>query len=351
MNRYLAITLALVLALSLALVGCSGAPAQGEAPQSTGADTEAATPAQGEAKLGLAVIANTKDSKDASDEAGVAKTGAMVAAVLVDADGKVVKASIDAVAVNVEFDKAGKLLTPTDQAFASKRELGDNYGMKKASEIGKEWYEQADYFAAYIEGKTLEEIKGIAINEEGKAGDEDLKAGITVHIGGFIAVVEKAINNAKAGSAADDMLGLAINSSIGRSKDAADEDGVAEAGISVAASTFDKDGKISNAIVDVVQSKVTFDKAGKITSDVTAPIMSKVELGDSYGMKKASEIGKEWYEQAEAFCQYVNGKKITEVSSIALDEGKPAGDDLRASVTIHIVDFQVILEKAFANKK
>ncbi len=360
MKNYSKIALALILVFTLVLVGCGGGNTPSETTTQAAADqttqaadstTDSAMTNSGDAKLGLAIIANSKDSADAGDEAGVAKTSAMIAAVLIDKDGKVVKASIDAVSVDVNFDKSGKLLTPTDQAFASKRELGDTYGMKKASEIGKEWYEQVDFFENYIVGKTLDEIKGIAIAEDGKAGAEDLKAGITVHIGGFIAVVEKAINNAKAGSSADDMLGLAVKTSIGRSKDVADEDGVAETSISVAASTFDKDGKINNAIIDAVQNNITFDKDGKITSDLTAPIKSKVELGDSYGMKKASEIGKEWYEQAEAFAQYVVGKDIAEVNGIALNEGKPADEDLKASVTLHIADFQKTLEKAFANKK
>ncbi len=345
MNKFLALTLALVLVLSVGLVGCS-APTN----QTTTTEQDTTT-VQGEAKLGLGIVASTKDSKAPGEEAGLAKTSAMLAAVLVDQDGKVIKASIDAIGVEINFDQSGKLLTATDKMFASKRELGDDYGMKKASGIAKEWYEQADFFENYIVGKTLDEIKGIAIDGEGKAGDADLKAGITVHIGSFIAVVEKAMNNAVAGSSANDMLGLALQADIGHSKDVADKDGVAEASITVIASTFDKDGKVSNDIIDVVQGKVTFDATGQITSDVNAPIKSKLELGDDYGMKKASGIGKEWHEQATAFSAYVTGKTIEEINGIALDKGVPADDDLKASVTIHVSGFQKTLEKAFANKK
>ena len=45
-------------------------------------------------------------------------------------------------------------------------------------------------------GSTLmkiEEVKGIAVNEEGAATDADLAASVTISIGGYIAAIEKAI--------------------------------------------------------------------------------------------------------------------------------------------------------------
>lgn len=68
--------------------------------------------------------------------------------------------------------------------------------MKKVSSIGKEWNEQAAAFAKYVTGKTLDEVKGIKV-EDGKAADADLKASVTVSIGDYIKVIEKAVNNAK----------------------------------------------------------------------------------------------------------------------------------------------------------
>jgi hypothetical protein len=78
----------------------------------------------------------------------------------------------------------------------TKVEIGDAYGMKKQSKIGKEWYEQANAFAAYVVGKTSSEVSGIAMSE-GKATDADLLASVTVSLGDFIATITKAGVNAK----------------------------------------------------------------------------------------------------------------------------------------------------------
>ncbi|HPV84764.1 MAG TPA: hypothetical protein PL127_00890, partial [Sedimentibacter sp.] len=66
---------------------------------------------------------------------------------------------------------------------------------KKASAIGKEWYEQADAFADYVVGKTVEEIKGIAVDESGHATEEDLVSSVTVGIVDLKTIFEKAYNN------------------------------------------------------------------------------------------------------------------------------------------------------------
>ena len=59
--------------------------------------------------------------------------------------------------------------------------------------IGKEWNEQAAGFAAYVTGKTVSEVAGIAVTESGSAADADLAASVTVGIGDFQALIAKAI--------------------------------------------------------------------------------------------------------------------------------------------------------------
>ena len=63
--------------------------------------------------------------------------------------------------------------------------------MRKASAIGKEWFEQAAGFAAFITGKTLTEASGIAVNEGGYPTDADLMATTTMGIGDFLSLIEK----------------------------------------------------------------------------------------------------------------------------------------------------------------
>ena len=69
--------------------------------------------------------------------------------------------------------------------------------MKGNSAIGKEWYEQANYFAAYVKGMTADEVAGMAVDESGYAADADVLAGTTVHIGDFLNVIAAAYESVK----------------------------------------------------------------------------------------------------------------------------------------------------------
>lgn len=303
-------------------------------------------------KTGLAVTTGIGNSKSASADAdGLAQVDSFVTAVLVDANGKIADCRIDAVQSKVNFSTEGKLTSDVAAEVKSKQELGTNYGMKGQSGIGKEWYEQADFFADYVIGKTADEVKGIAVNESGVAADADLAAGITIHIGDFINGVAKAVANAQdLGASKGDKLGLGIYTDLSGSKDAAEgSEGLVEAYSYYTATTFDGSGKITSCIIDASQGSVNFDTTGTVTTDLTKAPQTKQELKEAYGMKAKSGIGKEWYEQANAFAEYVKGKTAEDVKGIALTEGKPADADLAASVTIHVGSFLTIIEKAYSN--
>ena len=149
------------------------------------------------AKTGLAVVTSVGKSASAGEEDGLAQADSTIVAVLVGADGKILACDIDAAQTKVNFSAEGKLLTDVASTFKSKQELKTEYGMNAASSIGKEWNEQADDFAAYVVGKTADEVSGIAVDGEGLAADADLISSVTVHIGPFIQVVGKALANAK----------------------------------------------------------------------------------------------------------------------------------------------------------
>jgi hypothetical protein len=304
-------------------------------------------------KTGIAINTSLASSTDATADAeGVAQTDSLAVAVSVDADGKILNCKIDSAQTKINFSTDGKITTDLTTEMKSKQELGSDYGMAKASGIGKEWNEQADAFAAYVVGKTIEEVKGIAVTDEGVASDADLASSVTIHIGDFISTVEKAVTNAKdLGASSTDKLGLAINTTIDKSTDAAsDAEGVAQAYSYYTVVTTSTDGKITSCVVDSTQGTVNFDTKGAITTDLTAQVQTKQELGSDYGMAKASGIGKEWNEQADAFSTYVTGKTIDEVKGIAVsDEGLAEDTDLVSSVTIHIAPLISIVEKAVAN--
>ena len=339
-------------------VGC-GADEAAEAPV---ADTQVAeettsavsspVAAEGELLTGIGTVVGIDSSVDASADAeGTAQCDATVAAVTVDSNGAIVECVIDIAQTKIGVSADGKITSDLNAEYPSKRELGDDYGMKKASSIGKEWYEQADAFAEWAVGKTAADISGMAISE-GYAGDADLAASVSIHVTGFQAAVLEAMNNAVAGGAAEgDKLGLGLSTKISNSKDAAEEDGVAEAYTTISVLTVNEEGVITSSILDAVQAKITFDANGVITADKSADVPSKNELGDAYGMKSASAIGKEWNEQAAAYAAYTVGKTVDEVQGTAVTEGRAADADLAASVSIHITDFNTVIAKAVANAK
>lgn len=301
-------------------------------------------------KTGFAATTTIADSTSASGSTnGTGQGYSMAAAVLVDEDGVIKDCVIDAVQSKIEFDKNGKLVTATDTTFDSKNILGDKYGMKQASAIKKEWNEQAAFLADYVVGKTLDEVKGIAMSNEGVATDKDLLAGVTIHIAPYLAVIEQAVTNATdLGAKEGDTLGMGIVTGMDQSTDAtAKADGVAQPYSTYAIATKGSDGKITSAIIDASQANVTFDAAGKLTVKTDATFQTKDVIGDAYGMKKASSIKKEWYEEAASFAKYVTGKTIDEVKGIAVnEEGVPTDQELASQVTIHIGGFQSALELA-----
>lgn len=305
----------------------------------------------GKAKTGLAVITTVEKSKDATAEAdGLAQADSTAVAVLVDDKGVIVNCLIDVIQPKINFSASGEITTDMAKEFVSKKELGDAYNMKKSSSIGKEWFEQAKALEDYIIGKTLDQVKGIALNDEGSPTAADLTSSVTVTIDDILAAVEKAVNGARElGAASGDKLGMGLISGLGQSAAAGDKDGLAQAYTFYGVITLDKGGKITSSIVDASQGNVNFSKEGKITSDLNTDIKTKYELGEAYGMKKASKIGKEWYEQAKAFSDYIVGKTVADVKAIALNEkGAPTATDLTSSVTVGIGEFLTVIERAGA---
>ncbi len=359
------IALILVLAMSLfAFAGCANQqpPAEKPAEEKPAEEKPAEEPAEkpeqpaaeGAVKTGLAVVTSVEKSKDATADAeGLGQSDSVVVAVTVDKDGKIIKAAIDTAQTKINFSAEGKVTSDMTAVYKSKQELKEEYGMVKASKIGKEWYEQANALAEYVVGKTAEEVKAIPTDDTGVTTDADLVASVTIKINDYKEAIEKAVANAKdLGASAEDKLGLGVLTTIDKSKDAsADAEGQTQAYSTYTATTFNADGKITSSVIDASQANVKFDATGKITTDLKAGVKTKNELGDEYGMKKASKIGKEWFEQAAAFAEYSVGKTADEISKIAAENGVATDADLVSSVTVGIEGFQQVIEKAAANAK
>lgn len=147
-----------------------------------------------------------------------------------------------------------------------------------------------------------------------------------------------------------DTLGLGIVTSVSSSKAAtADADGVGQVDSSICTVMVDANGVITSVVFDVAQTMVNFNAKGEITTDLTAAIQSKLEKGDAYGMKGASPIGKEWFEQAAALQAYCTGKTLEQVlAGVSEDHNSAVAEDLKAGATIHLAGLINALVKAYS---
>ena len=364
MRKFVTFTVCAVMIAAL-LAGCKASPTPApsgsaspsgssshsgsKSPSPSSSASSSPSTSAGSAKTGLAVITALSKSTDAGEKDGLAQVDSSVVAVLVDKDGKVKKCVIDGIQAKISFDNKGKLVTPPTTTFKTKNELKEEYGMKKASGVGKEWYEEAQAFAKYVEGMTVDEIKNIKVDDQNYPTQTDLKSSVTISVGGFVKGIEKAVGMAQEGGAAEsDKLSLGVVTDMKKSVSAeSDKPGLAQVYSTFAAVTRDAGGKITGCILDACQSNVNFDAKGKITTDLAEMPKTKNELGESYGMKEASGIKKEWNEQAFEFAKHITGKTADEIKGIAVDEaGYPLSSDVKSSVTISIAGFLAALQKA-----
>ena len=332
------ISMILCCVMVLALAGCAGTTVVvGECTCPPESHNNAVP--EGDLKTGLAIVPSLSKSAAATADAnGKVDFDVTVVAVTVDGNGIIRNCVIDSVGATYEFTAAGTVEKVATVEVLSKNQKGDTYGMAKASPIGKEWYQQADALAQFAVDKPVEDVKAGIIG--GYATDADLATSATIYLGGYVGAIEAAVTNAKVlGADAGQDLKLVITASANIA------DGKIPLDLDAAALTLDGE-KITSCAIDSLQAPVEFDTNGTITSDLTAP-KTKQQKGSEYGMGKISSIGKEWNEQADYFCDFISGKTLTEVATIAVDEGTKTTDvDLATGCTIAIGGFQKLIAKA-----
>ena len=344
--------IAILLLISLVLgifAGCTGKVVViGDCTCPTGGNQVPTTPNQpveGALKTGLAIVANTTGSKDAEK----ADYDVTLVAVLVDDEGIIRDCIIDSIGTTVKFDATGTITTDVTAPIQTKNELGDAYGMVNAGAVA-EWYQQADALAQFAIGKTVAEFKSGAVDATGKApAGSDLASSATIYLGGYVAAVEVAVNNAKhLGAQGGDELRLAAMPSLKANNATAENVGAIELNCDVTALTV-KDSVITSCYIDSLQAKVEFGTDGVITKGISNAVETKNQLGDRYGMVAWQGAIAEWYQQAASFASYITGKTAAQVAGIAVDAGtKPTDADLVSSVTIAIGGFQSLIAKALA---
>ena len=294
-------------------------------------------------KLGLGVYTSVTAADASEDKAGQGQATITAAAVLVDNDGKIVKAFIDCADNKVGFTADGKAVA--NDSFQTKYEAGAAYNMVAYGGASKEWFEQADAFCALIVGKTAAEVKAL-VAEDSKGTDEVITAGCTIYVAEFANAVEKAISNAAASNATkNDTLKLGVSTAQTTADATEDKAGSNKVETTLVAAAVAADGKITAASSDCVEVTFTFDLAGKSTFDTSKAVLSKKEKGADYGMKAYGGSAKDWFEQAAAFDAACVGKTAKEAESLMGADGKGNADLQSAGCTIAINGFAKAVSK------
>ncbi len=141
--------------------------------------------------LQVSIVTSQTDMKDATDvDMGKNEFSLTFVAIAINSTKKVTASKTDALSFAVEFDDKGVSESEFGKDVTTKRDAGDDYGMKKAG-AKKEWYAQADAFDAQIVGKTANGIKDLSDNT-GKAVEDLVTAGCTINVADMIKAAVKA---------------------------------------------------------------------------------------------------------------------------------------------------------------
>ena len=270
-------------------------------------------------------------------------------------EGNVIKyIYFDVAQDKVTFDATGHV-TSDNTASTSKKALGDKYGMKDKSSIKKEWYEQVEALEKWAVGKTVEEVLNMPTTQKDEkhtvTADKDLMTGCTIGVTAFQQALEKAAKNAvEVKDVAS--VGSAILTDVSGKDATAEKSGEAKASSTYGVVALDKDGKVVFTQTDEAQNAVKFTTAGALDGEAMA-VPTKAEKKDEYGMKKASSIGKEWFEQNQAFDEWTVGKTSNEISGMKVttnEVGKTvtADKDLMTGCTMGVDSLQKVTVTAIA---
>lgn len=253
-----------------------------------------------------------------------------VAAVVTDADGKIVLCRLDCVDYTVKYNEDGSLDTT---APASKVAIGAAYGTMPAGS----WDVQGAALEKYVVGKTQAEVAAIAL-EGGKATDADLVAVCSINVVDLLKAIDNAFNSEHKvsfkSSAAAFTAGL---SAVGAVKDTSDDETKAVKLTETYAASVLADGKVVASILDTAEAElkdITDEGAASVSYNGT-----KRELGENYGAMPAGT----WYVQADAYALAANGKTAGDIATLA-SEGV-------AGCTIYAGEYKAAIEAAVVSAR
>ena len=140
-------------------------------------------------RVGLGMTVESTVSPAEDDDDGRAEAAVTTCALLLDQEGKILSVTFDC--VNVTWPGT----------YKSKKELGYDYGLKKYSSIGKEWFEQVNALEDYCTGKTVSDVSSMQLKEENGKQEipaaAELTSSCTISCDQFIDALKKAEMNVK----------------------------------------------------------------------------------------------------------------------------------------------------------
>ena len=268
-----------------------------------------------------------------------------VAAIVTDADGKIVLCRFDCIDFNAKY--TDDVLNTT--APISKVAQGEAYDFYYPMPAGT-WFVQADALAKSLIGKTQAEVAAIALNEMGKLTDADLAATCSIAVNDLLKAVDNAFKSehktAFKSTATEFKAGVAITADV---RDTAN-DGINNAKFTADfAATVLVDGKIVANILDCTDVELK-----NIADGAAAEVAykgTKREQGEAYDSYSFMPAGT-WYVQVDALSAKLVGKTQAEVAAIALNEnGKLTDADLSASCSIAVSSIQKTIVASIAAAK
>ena len=300
--------LILFLSLCLLLTGCR----RGEGRTAFAPDNVTDAPPQA-LKTGLATATTVSKSQNATlDFPGFSRTDITLAAVLLDHSGIIRQCILDGVTAVIPFDHHGFLQSPEKLCFPTKNELGQDYGMHKASSLGREWDEQASAFAAYAVGRRPEELQ-----------PGDVSASVTVDTDGFLQAIRSAAADAEdTGAREGDHLALVCDARMDKSRSAdphTGEDGIASCYAACGAVTF-RGNLITGCRFESVETALPVTCRGDVAAEASLPLSGAQTSGDPFSVRSKSAAGERWGRQADAFASRLGGLSAYEIQHLTPDE-------------------------------
>ena len=299
------IALVLVLTLSLFAFAACGGKDKGDN-----------TPAEKTYYLSLAV----EGAGDASLSYGTYEVAPHVAAVVTDADGKIVAVRFDCAQTKFQFNEDGSLIAI--DRVTTKVELKEAYGEMPAGT----WYVQAQAFENFVVGMTKADIEALDVNAVTGC---TMKGTNPV----FKALILEALayeRQVEFKTSETVTLGVAIDANL-----AATEDG-AQFNANYGAVAFAGD-KVAAAILDETQTTLAITD-GEVS--VTTFKGTKNEQGEAYGQMPAGT----WYVQAQGYCTTAVGKTLADLANL---DGTKTDALIAAGCTMNnVAGYKAVLNNA-----